>query len=1080
MRYTVAGNGKHVNPLSSQMADFVAARTQWIIESWLRVVDGQPRIDSSSDNLTRAQLVDHLPALCADLSERLRNASRADVPEEHHHAQEHGSHRWDQGYRLEELIREAAIVRRIVAIDLLKDFARENPKFDDASHGEARRVIEDFFTEMLVESAKQFAQEKQNAVTASEEHSQAILDSALDCVIVMDGEGLVREWNPAAEAVFGYTRGEALGKELAKLIIPAELRDRHRRGLAHFLATGEGPLLGHRIEVSALRADGSCLMVELSIASYQVNGNWGFTAYLRDITARRFNEEASQRLAALVQSSADAIIAHELDGIITNWNEGAERLYGYSAPEVIGKSITLLIPPERRAEERDILSRVRRGELVAQVETLRQRKDGRLLEVSLTVSPIRDKDNNVVGASKIARDITQAKRAERASQLLLAVNDDIARLRNPEEMMRSAGGRIGEFFIASHCAFVEFDREANIATVVSDWRRDRGARDYVGVYRLADYMTDDLSRALVAGLPVIVNDVAGDARTSHALEKHRALEIGSFLNTPFLSGGGLQAAVAVYRREAHQWREDEVNLLRELTARVWTRIERARSEQALRETSQRFQTLADNIKPLAWMANPDGSIFFYNKRWFDYTGTTLQEMQGWGWGKVHHPDHIERVTKKWNRHLQLGEPWEDTFPLCGKDGQYRWFLSSASPIRDAEGKIVRWFGSNTDIDDQKRTEEALRVAQHEAEAANQAKDRFLAALSHELRTPLNPVLMWACAALEEPNVDTELREGLRMICRNIQLEARLIDDLLDLTRISRGKLQLKRHLCDAHELLQHTVEIVRSQITGKDLRLSLDLSAGSHVVNADSARLEQVFWNILKNASKFTPAAGEISVRSYNATPGVLAFEISDTGPGIDEKLLPKLFTAFEQAHPTGEGLGLGLAISKGIVDIHGGKLSARNKEQGHGAIFTLELSAVAGDLASEPVSQSSSGAPLRRLRILVVEDHAETATTMRKLLERAGHETVVATTVREALEILRAERLDVLVSDLGLPDGNGLQVMRELSKVSNAKGIAISGYGMDEDLRRSREAGFSAHLTKPINAQELTRAVREVAEIRR
>ncbi len=1061
----------------SQLADFVQARTQWIVESWLRAVDRQPGIDSS-DNLTRPQLVDHLPALCANLSERLRNAGRSNIPEERDHAHEHGMHRWHQGYRLEELIRDTTIMRRIVTTDLLKEFARETPKLHEARQNEARQVIDDFFTDVLLESGRQFAQESQKAVTAGEQHSQAILDSALDCVIVMDADGLVREWNPAAEAVFGYERGAVLGKELAELIIPPELRDRHRRGLAHFLATGEGPLLGHRIEVNALRADGSSLMVELSIASYQVKGKWGFTAYLRDITARRLNEAASQRLAALVRSSADAIIAHDLDGTITNWNEGAEGLYGYPAQEVIGKPITLIIPEELRAEERNILGRIRRGELVSQIESLRQAKDGTLLDVSLTVSPIRDKDDNVVGASKIARDITEAKRAERASQLLLAVNDDIARLAKPEEMMRSAGSRIGEFFGASHCAFLEFDCEADTATVVCDWRRDSGAPDYVGVYRMGDYMTADLRRALTAGLPIVVDDVATDSRTSHALEKHRALEIGSYLNTPFLSGGGLKAALVVYRRDPHRWREDEINLLRELTARVWTRIERARAEQALRETSERFQTLADNIGPLAWMANPDGSIFFYNKRWFDYTGTTLAEMQGWGWEKVHHPDHIKRVVEKWSSHLQRGEPWEDTFPLRGKGGQYRWFLSSASPIRDAQGNIVRWFGSNTDIDDQKRTEEALRVAQQQAEAANQAKDRFLAALSHELRTPLNPVLMWACAELDEPNVDARVREGLEMICRNVQLEARLIDDLLDLTRITRGKLQLKRELCDAHELLQHTIEIVRSQITGKDLRLSVALSARNHMVNADPTRLEQVFWNLLKNASKFTPPEGEISVRSYDAAPGVLALEVGDTGPGIEAQLLPRIFTAFEQAHTSGEGLGLGLAISKEILDMHGGKLSARNKEQGHGAVFTVELSAVPGVRAREPVAKDSSSASSRKLRILVVEDHAETATIMRKLLERAGHQTIVATTVREALAILRAEKLDVLVSDLGLPDGNGLQLMRELSKVSDAKGIAVSGYGMEEDLQRSRDAGFAAHLTKPINAQDLTRALRHVSEI--
>jgi two-component system CheB/CheR fusion protein len=333
--------------------------------------------------------------------------------------------------------------------------------------------------------------------------------------------------------------------------------------------------------------------------------------------------------------------------------------------------------------------------------------------------------------------------------------------------------------------------------------------------------------------------------------------------------------------------------------------------------------------------------------------------------------------------------------------------------------------------------------------------------------------MWACAAIEDDKLEPDFKEGLRMICRNVELEARLIDDLLDLTRINRGKLQLNLQPCRADQLLEHALEIVRSQMTSKRLHTSVDLHATNHAIMADPTRIQQVFWNVLKNAAKFTPEGGSIAIRSYDATPGTLVFEITDTGEGMDADVMPRLFTAFEQGRSNGEGLGLGLAISKAILDMHGGTIAAANRADRRGAVFTLEFTTLSAPVEATPrLEKPVAIAPARKLRILIVEDHDYTATVMSKLLKRAGHDIMAAATVRDALEMLKTEEFDLLLSDLGLPDGNGFQVMRELSRVSNAKGIAVSGYGMEEDLARSTEAGFSAHLTKPVNAQELQETI--------
>ena len=279
----------------------------------------------------------------------------------------------------------------------------------------------------------------------AESLNRALLESALDCIITIDGEGKILEFNPACERVFGFSRAEAVGKELAKLIIPERFRDQHHRGLAHYLRTGKGPLLGKRVEVNALRRDGSEILVELAITPCKIGGATFFTAYLRDITKRKFDEDAQRRLAAIIQSSQDAIISTDLNGTITSWNQGAERLYGYTPHEVIGRSVAILIPPERHEEERALLERIRAGERVEHYESVRRRKDGKLATVSITHSPIRDETGHVVGASKIARDITGRVRIERRQGAQYA----IASLLASSHSLAEAGPQIIQIIAAS-------------------------------------------------------------------------------------------------------------------------------------------------------------------------------------------------------------------------------------------------------------------------------------------------------------------------------------------------------------------------------------------------------------------------------------------------------------------------------------------------------------------------------------------------------------------------------------------------------------------------------------------------------
>ncbi|PZR75371.1 MAG: hypothetical protein DLM73_05515 [Chthoniobacterales bacterium] len=648
--------------------------------------------------------------------------------------------------------------------------------------------------------------------------NRALLDSALDCVIAMDASGRVLEFNAAAERVFGFTRAEAVGQELAALIIPPSLRERHRAGLKHYLETGEGPVLGRRIEIPAVRADGSELLVELAITAFRIKDEPVFTAYLRDITDRKQGEEASQRLAAIVESSGDAIISKDLNGIITSWNEGAEMLFGYTADEVIGQPVMILIPPERHSEEPGILERIRRGERLDHFETVRRRKNGTLFDISLTVSPIKDASGRVIGASKIGRDITSSVQNQKRRAVQYAVASLLAGSLALDE--------IGPLIIKTIAA---------------------GGNWIAG----SIWLCEDLCSTLHC------------TTTWHAggtpLDKFEQVTRATSLASP----AGLPGRVVTSRKPA-----------------CITDVSR----------DDNFPRLAAAVE-----AGLRGAFAF----------------------PLHAHGEIKGVLELFS--LEMAQPDDDLFEMV-----------------EALGSQIGLFIHRQQIQEELTRQKEL------AESANAAKDRFLATLSHELRTPLTPILIWAGGMANDPTLPPEIDEGLKMVCRNVELEARLIDDLLDLTRIARGKLQLHLRKSDAHELLGHAMEIVRGDISSRQLNLSLELDATAHHVLADSSRLQQVFWNVLKNASKFTPDRGAVTVRTFNPRPEALKIEISDTGVGIEPEHLDKVFDAFEQLGTRREGLGLGLAISKAIVEMHHGSIRAFSKGAGQGTKFVIDLATAA------------------------------------------------------------------------------------------------------------------------------------------
>ena len=409
-----------------------------------------------------------------------------------------------------------------------------------------------------------------------------------------------------------------------------------------------------------------------------------------------------------------------------------------------------------------------------------------------------------------------------------------------------------------------------------------------------------------------------------------------------------------------------------------------------------------------------------------------------------------------------------------------------------------------EIDERKLVETALheaianlKDARDATERSSKAKDEFLAALSHELRTPLTPVLMAAAALRDDGRLPVDVREQLEMMERNITLEARLIDDLLDLTKISHGKLLFHAQPCDAHPLIDFAFETVRDDARAKNISIDRIFAAQHSGIMADPARFQQVVWNLLRNAVKFTPSGGTITVRTSDQEPNDgerwLRIEVADSGIGVDPALLEQIFLPFDQGGVAGDhrfgGVGLGLAIARAVVDLQGGRISASSTGANQGTTFIVELPgagkaqidarALDRRLSVESSAHASGASILTSaiipLRLLLVEDHESTIRVLTRLLERDGHSVVTAGTAAKARSAAAVETFDLVISDIGLPDGTGIELMETLRDAYGLRGIALSGYGMEEDLGRSRVAGFVAHLVKPISIAELRLAIRSL-----
>jgi PAS domain S-box-containing protein len=747
------------------------------------------------------------------------------------------------------------------------------------------------------------------ALKESNQRISDILGSITDLFYYLDRDFRFRDVNRQTEIRYGKTRSDLMGKVIWE-VYPAAVNSQLYPNFIKAMKDGEATHFEYA----------SAIVPNTWFEAHVYPDDNGLSVYLRDISERKRAEAVNQRYAAIVESSEDAIVSKDLKGIIKSWNKGAERIFGYTQDEVIGKSVTILIPEDRFDEEPEILGNISAGRRVEHYETVRRRKDGTLINISITVSPIVNENGEIIGASKIARDIS--------------------------------------------------DREIVDKKI-----------------RFQASLLDAVEQAVIA------TDLDG-------------------------------------------------------TILYWNRF----AESLYGWTPK--ETLGANV--------------------IDIIPTTATREEA-----------SEILTK-----LREGASWSGEFLARRKDGSSFPSLVTDSPIFDKFGELIGIVGVSIDITDRKNAEdertrllESERQARSEAEEANRLKDEFLATLSHELRNPLNVILGYAEVLLrsEEAKKSSFVSRAAEILKRNALAQSQLVRDLLDLSRLHMGKLTLNRETICLTGAIQNAVETVRDEANEKGVEIRIDMPDDMVFVDADSLRMEQIVWNLLNNAVKFTPPGG--SVRLHLTTSGDQAqLVVTDTGQGIEAEFLPHVFEMFRQADATISrrhgGMGIGLALVQELVDLQDGSVSVYSAGQGHGAQFTIKMPLSQTKGAAKTMGRLVEPGALSRMRILVVDDSADTVDMLRHLFEMDGAAVKTASGGKEALEIAAKETFDVILSDISMPGMDGFEFLKRLRRLPDCQEVpvlALTGFGRVEDVERAKAEGFFSHVTKPVDVGNIVEILQKL-----
>jgi PAS domain S-box-containing protein len=1029
---------------------------------------------------------------------------------------------------------------------------------------------------VALQNAKSILHARQRAEEALRKQTEWLritLASIGDAVISTDAEGRVTFLDRVAESLTGWTQAEALGRPLPDIFHIINERTRQPVENPALRALREGMIVGLANHTILIARDGTERPIDDSAAPMRdgAEAPVGAVLVFRDVSDRKRGQEAQTLLAAIVESSEDAIVSKTLDGTIRSWNGGAERLFGYAPHEAIGQPITLIVPPERQAEEREVLARLRRGERVEHFETVRVTKDGRRLDISLTISPIRDAEGRVVGASKVARDVTERKRAEeerrrlqeeieagreRLAEVFRRSPSFMAILRGPEHVFELANDvyyqlvgyrdilgkpvrealpeiegqgffemldgvyRTGEAFSGTDLRvmirrqpdrplaerYVEFvcqplrDSDGTVSGILVQgidltdrkWAeaavRQRDERLQLFLGNATDYaiiMTDPEGR--------ILEWKGGAERITGWREDELLGATADVIFTPEdraagVPGEELRKAVEFGRAEDKRWQlkrdgsrffADGVltslrgaagelrgfgKVLRDVT-------DRKRAEEAL----ARDALLLANVRDSVVVTDLEGIVTYWNEGATRLFGWTAEEMLGRHYAERFPAPIRSRIVAE-IRSRSGGTEWSGEYEDYRKDGSRVWIDARVSRVRDAAGRPVGILGLAHDITDRKRAEEALKEA-------DRRKDEFLALLSHELRNPLAPLrngLQVMRLASADASAVVQARD---MMERQLGHMVRLIDDLLDISRISRNKMELRRQRVLLADVVGNSVETARPLIEAAGHQLTIALPPEPIVLDADLTRLAQVLSNLLTNSAKYTQRGGHIWLTAERREAEVVVC-VRDTGIGIPADDLPRIFDMFSQVDRSIErstgGLGIGLALVKGLVEMHGGTVSAESAGPDKGSTFTVRLPVSGAIPEPVPAAPPQGGRPADGTdrRILVVDDNRDSARSMARVLKLLGNSVRTAHDGIEAVEAADEFRPEIILMDVGMPRLNGYEATRRIRERPWGRSvtiIALTGWGQDGDRLQSREAGCDGHLVKPVSLHDLETLLTEL-----
>ena len=903
--------------------------------------------------------------------------------------------------------------------------------------------------------------------------------------------------NEAYRSWFGQDPQTLIGKTVADVVGAAAL-SRLKPHMERALA-GER----QRFEGSLPYQWGGSRVVELSYTPDEPDATGqipGFVVLGFDVSERKRLEQltraSEERWRGLFEAMAEGFVLAELlfdpatgrasDFRFLELNPAFETLTGFPVATTLGKTIRA-VAPAIEDELIQIYARVVATRATERFEILLPSHQNQWFEA--TARHVEGATFSVLFNQITARKLAEAEAIERERKqaALLTLGDRLRDLKTVEAITLAAMEILGTTLRAIRAGFGRFEADQEQLAIETDWHDPR-IRSIVGTYRLADY--GQIGDLLRNQRTVVINDIRTDPLTARDVERWRNIGVEAIINIPIIEAGRLSAMFYVKADRPRIWTPDEIRFVREVADRTWATVERARVAEELAVSGERFRQLANITPQVLWTATPAGAIDFVSDQHYLNTGLVKGNDSPAAWTSVIHPDDLPNSLRVWGRAIATGQAYEVHQRIVdARSGGYRWHLTRALPTRDATGQITKWLGSNTDIDDQKRSEAAVTEALDVAEAANRMKDEFLATLSHELRTPLNAIVGWA-RILQGPGVDAEdLAEGLDAIERNGQVQSRLIEDLLDVSRIVSGNLRLDIAPVDLPAVVEAAIAVVGPAAQAKQIRVLPALDAAVGPISGDSARLQQVFWNLITNAVKFTPKGGLVQV-SLARVESRVEVRVVDSGIGIPPEFLPQVFDRFRQADGSTTrrhgGLGLGLAIVKHLVEMHGGSITALSPGVDGGSTFVVRLPiaavldqapAVEPDprLADRAAIAAFAPASLAGLRILVVDDEPDARQMIRRALVECQAEVVLAASVAEALAQVERFRPDVILSDVGMPDADGYDLIRQVRALTvghDIAAIALTAFAREEDRTRALRAGFQLHMAKPINPAELTAAI--------